>query len=158
MIQPCQRIDIPAILSLIRELAKYEKLSARLRSNQKRVLPKHLFGPTRAPPAPPSLNATPPSSASPSGFAPSPPSSPSPASYLEDLYVQPAHRDKGLGKAFLKCLANIAVERNYGRIEWSVLKWNAPSIAFYKSLGAEPLAEWDFMRLTGDALKSFARK
>ncbi len=156
MIRPAKESDIPAILSLIRELAEYEKLSADCVATEA-GLAEHLFGPTRAAEATVAER-----DATVVGYAiwfrTFSTFLAKPGIYLEDLYVQPAHRDKGLGKAFLKCLANIAVERNYGRIEWSVLKWNAPSIAFYKSLGAEPLAEWDFMRLTGDALKSFARK
>jgi GNAT superfamily N-acetyltransferase len=73
--------------------------------------------------------------------------------YLEDLYVRPASRGRGLGKAFLLFLARHAVERGCGRIDWSVLDWNAPSIAFYKSLGAVPKDDWTTFRLTGDALR-----
>ncbi|QFZ23168.1 GNAT family N-acetyltransferase [Saccharothrix syringae] len=72
--------------------------------------------------------------------------------YLEDLYVQPAHRGSGLGRALLQALAEECVERGYARLEWSVLDWNAPSIGFYKSLGAVPLDEWTVFRLTDDAL------
>jgi GNAT superfamily N-acetyltransferase len=74
--------------------------------------------------------------------------------YLEDLYVEPAHRGSGLGKALLQALAEIAVERGLARFEWSVLDWNAPSIAFYRSLGAEPMDGWTVFRLTGDALRA----
>ena len=72
--------------------------------------------------------------------------------YLEDLYVQPEHRGSGLGKALLLNLAAIAVRRGYARVEWSVLDWNAPSIAFYESLGAVAMAGWTVYRLTGQAL------
>jgi len=75
-----------------------------------------------------------------------------PGIYLEDLFVDPEYRGKGLGKALLKELARIAIERNCGRLEWSVLDWNEPSINFYKSLGAVPLDEWTIYRVTGDAL------
>lgn len=75
-----------------------------------------------------------------------------PGIYLEDLYVKPAFRKRGLGKALLLELARIAAQRRYGRVEWSVLKWNAPALAFYESLGAVPLDEWSMMRLTGEAL------
>ena len=75
-----------------------------------------------------------------------------PGIFLEDLYVKPAFRKRGLGKAMLLELVRIAAERRYGRIEWSVLDWNAPSIAFYKSLGAVPLDDWTMMRLNGEAL------
>jgi len=76
--------------------------------------------------------------------------------YLEDLYISPEHRGAGAGKALLKHLAKIAVSRNCGRFEWSVLDWNEPAIQFYKSLGAEPQDEWVAYRLTGDALKALA--
>ena len=76
--------------------------------------------------------------------------------YLEDLYVDPAHRGKGAGKALLAHLAHIAVQNHCGRFEWSVLDWNAPSIAFYDSLGAQPQSEWIRYRMTGDALHKLA--
>ncbi len=76
--------------------------------------------------------------------------------YLEDLFVEPAHRGKGIGKALLKRLAEIAVERGYGRLEWSVLDWNTPSIEFYRSLGAVPMDEWIRYRLTGAPLMRLA--
>ncbi|MEJ3657740.1 GNAT family N-acetyltransferase [Actinomycetes bacterium KLBMP 9759] len=72
--------------------------------------------------------------------------------YLEDLFVLPEHRGSGLGTALLTRLAAICVERGYGRLEWSVLDWNEPSIAFYRSLGAVPQDEWTTFRLDGDAL------
>lgn len=76
--------------------------------------------------------------------------------YLEDLYVSPAYRNAGAGKALLHHLARIAVARNCGRFEWSVLDWNAPAIAFYQSIGAIPMDEWVRYRLAGDALAKFA--
>ncbi|MEU0127558.1 MULTISPECIES: GNAT family N-acetyltransferase [unclassified Streptomyces] len=72
--------------------------------------------------------------------------------YLEDLYVRPERRGGGYGKALLRELARICVERGYGRLEWSVLDWNAPSIAFYESLGARPQSGWTVYRLHGGAL------
>lgn len=74
--------------------------------------------------------------------------------YLEDLYVLPRNRGKGYGKALLKKLAAIAVERGCGRLEWSCLDWNQPSIDFYLSLGAEPMDDWTVYRISGDALKN----
>ena len=77
--------------------------------------------------------------------------------YLEDLFVLPEYRGKGYGKAILKKLANIALERNCGRMEWWCLDWNQPSIDFYKSLGAVSMDEWTVYRLTGETLENFAK-
>ena len=77
--------------------------------------------------------------------------------YLEDLFVLPAHRGKGYGKALLAKLAAIAVERGYGRMEWACLDWNQPSIDFYKSLGAKPMNEWTIYRLSGKTLLDMAQ-
>jgi len=76
--------------------------------------------------------------------------------YLEDLFIQQAYRGRGFGKAMLRRLAQIAVERDCGRLEWAVLDWNEPAIRFYKSLSAEPMDEWTVYRLTGDALARLA--
>lgn len=77
--------------------------------------------------------------------------------YLEDLFVIPEHRGKGYGKALLKKLAQIAVERGCGRLEWWCLDWNKPSIDFYLSLGAEPMSDWTVYRITGDTLNELAK-
>lgn len=77
--------------------------------------------------------------------------------YLEDLYVIPEYRGKGYGKALLKHLAKIAVERGCGRLEWWCLDWNQPSIDFYRSLGAQPMDEWTVYRISGDALIEMAQ-
>ena len=79
-----------------------------------------------------------------------------PGVYLEDLFVDPAFRGLGIGKALLRHLAKLAVERNCGRLEWSVLDWNESAIGFYKSLGAEPLDDWTIFRVKGDALRRLA--
>ena len=79
-----------------------------------------------------------------------------PGIYLEDLFVKPEHRGSGLGRALLKRLAAIAVERDCGRMEWAVLDWNEPSIGFYKKLGARPNEEWTVYRLAGEALHNLA--
>lgn len=79
-----------------------------------------------------------------------------PGIYLEDLFVNPDQRGKGFGKAMLAYLAKLAVERECGRLEWSVLDWNEPAINFYKSLGAKPMDEWTIFRVTGDALTQLA--
>ncbi|MDD4656784.1 MAG: GNAT family N-acetyltransferase [Bacteroidales bacterium] len=72
--------------------------------------------------------------------------------YLEDVFIRPEQRGKGYGKALLKKMASIAVERKCDRFDWAVLNWNKPSIEFYKSIGAEPMDEWTVFRLTGEAL------
>jgi GNAT superfamily N-acetyltransferase len=77
--------------------------------------------------------------------------------YLEDLYVRQAHRGKGYGSRMLKHLAQLAVERNCGRFEWSVLDWNEPAINFYKAMGAEILPDWRICRVTGDPLTALAK-
>ena len=78
--------------------------------------------------------------------------------YLEDLYVQPAMRGKNIGKTLLSSLAKLAVERDCGRLEWSCLNWNEPSIKFYKSQGAIPMNEWTVYRVTGNELNELASK
>ncbi len=77
--------------------------------------------------------------------------------YLEDLFVKPEHRGKGCGKGLLRELARIAVERGCGRLEWSCLDWNQPSIDFYLSLGAQPMDEWTVYRMAGETLGNFAK-
>jgi GNAT superfamily N-acetyltransferase len=80
-----------------------------------------------------------------------------PSIYLEDLFVEPAHRGNGTGRALMASLAAIATERGCPRMDWSVLDWNEPSIAFYQSLGARPMDEWTGWRLSGDSLQRLAR-
>jgi GNAT superfamily N-acetyltransferase len=76
--------------------------------------------------------------------------------YLEDLFVRPEQRGRGLGRELLRTLAEVCVQRGYSRLEWSVLDWNTPSIDFYRAAGAVPMDEWTVFRLTDDALTSFA--
>ncbi|KAA9085552.1 GNAT family N-acetyltransferase [Microbacterium radiodurans] len=76
--------------------------------------------------------------------------------WLEDLFVDETQRGTGYGKALISSLAAVCVERGYSRLEWTVLDWNAPSIAFYRSIGAAPMDEWTTQRLTGDALHALA--
>lgn len=78
--------------------------------------------------------------------------------YLEDLYVTPSHRNKGIGKKVLSFLAKLAIERDCGRLEWSCLDWNEPSIAFYKERGAVPMDEWTIYRVTGDNLSKLSKE
>jgi len=77
--------------------------------------------------------------------------------YLEDLFVRPAFRGKGLGKALMARLAARCIDEGYARFEWSVLDWNAPSIAFYESIGAQVLPDWKICRMSGEALTSFGK-
>ncbi len=76
--------------------------------------------------------------------------------YIEDIFVKPAYRGRGIGKALMARLARTCVERGYARCEWAVLDWNAPSIAFYKSIGAQVMDAWKICRLSGEALEKFA--
>ncbi len=78
-----------------------------------------------------------------------------PGLYLEDVYVQPAFRGRGIGGALLRALGRLAVERGYGRFEWTVLDWNEPAIRFYRGLGAEVLPQWRVCRMEGDTLRDF---
>lgn len=81
-----------------------------------------------------------------------------PGLYLEDLYIQPAHRGRGYGRALMIHLARLAVQRGCGRFEWSVLDWNEPAIRFYRSLGAEGMDDWTVQRVAGDALQKLAEQ
>ena len=154
-IRPATRADLPALLGLIRELAEYEKLS-HLVVNDEAMLGAELFGEGSRAEALVCIaggravgmaiwfhNFS--TFLGRKGV------------YLEDLYVQPAHRARGYGKALLLTLARIAHERGCGRFEWMVLDWNEPSIRFYESLGAVAMKEWRLFRVAGDALEKLAR-
>ena len=146
--------DIPELMRLIRELAVYEKLEHMV-SGSAPMLREALFG------ARPSVEAMIAESGGRAvGFALYFTSFSTflckPGLFLEDLFVEPAHRGKGIGKALLKALAALCVERGYGRFEWHVLDWNEPSIKFYESLGATMLTDWKIFRLTGEALDTLA--
>ncbi len=150
MIRPAVREDTAVILHLIQGLADYEKLSKEVVATPQ-MLEKWLFGER---PVAEVLIAEWQGVAC--GFALFFHNFSTflgkPGFYLEDLYVEPEFRGKGIGKALLLRLAALAVELDYGRVEWSVLDWNEPAIGFYKSLGAKPMDEWTVFRLTGDAL------
>lgn len=154
-IGPATPADVPAIHGLIRELADYEKLTHAVVATE-RDLHEALFGPR---PCAEALVAA--RDGRTVGFALFFTSYSTfvgrPGIYLEDLYVQPAARGCGIGKALLARLAALAVERRCGRLEWSVLDWNAPAIGFYRSLGAKPMDEWTVYRLDGDALRTLGR-
>lgn len=155
-LRPAVPDDIPLILELIRELADYEKLVHEVKADAQRMHD-HLFG--VRPYAEVLIGEV---EGEPQGFALFFHNYSTwlsqPGIYLEDLYVRPAARGAGLGKALLTELARLAVERDCGRLEWSVLDWNEPAIGFYRSLGARPQDEWSVYRVTGDALRDLARK
>lgn len=153
MIRPARESDVPAMLALIRELADYEHLSDKCIATED-LLRRHLLGPDRAAEA---LIAEYDETvvAYAIYFKTFSTFLALPGIYLEDIYVQPAHRRRGIGKQMLQEIARLAVRRGYGRVEWSVLDWNTPSINFYKSLGAFAMEDWTMMRLTGDALQKF---
>lgn len=148
--------DVPLILSFIRELATYEQLLHEVVATEE-ALRQNLFGERRA--AEVII-----------GYYDQEPVAfalffhnfstflGKPGIYLEDLYVKPDMRGRGLGKAMLEHLAALAVERDCGRLEWWVLDWNESAIRFYRSLGALPMDEWTVFRVTGEALIRLARQ
>jgi GNAT superfamily N-acetyltransferase len=154
-VRPAVETDVPVLLRLIRELADYEKLTDLVVASEEKLLQtlfgekrvaEALVGHVRGEPAGMAIYFQ-----NYSTFLAKP------GLYLEDLYVQPAHRGKGLGKALITAVARIAVERGCGRYEWTVLDWNTPAIEFYEKLGAEMKGEWRIMRVTGPALEQMAR-
>ena len=155
-LRPAAPGDIPLILELIGELADYERLAHEVKADAQRMHD-HLFGPR--PYAEVLIGEV---DGQAQGFALFFHNYSTwlsqPGIYLEDLYVRPAARGAGLGKALLTELARLAVERGCGRLEWSVLDWNEPAIGFYRSLGARPQDEWTVYRLAGDALRELADK
>jgi GNAT superfamily N-acetyltransferase len=143
--------DVPVILELIKGLADYERLSHLVTATEDQ-LRRTLFGPRPA--AQVLLAAS--EDGETVGFAVFFTSYSTflakPGIYLEDLFVRPHARGKGFGKALLARLAKLAIERDCGRLEWSVLDWNEPAIKFYEALGAVAMNEWTVFRMTGDAL------
>lgn len=150
-----ERKDVPLILRFIKELADYEKMSNEVVADEK-TLETWLFDKQKAEVIFAVEGGTEVGFAlffhnfstflGRSGI------------YLEDLFVKPAYRGKGYGKALIKKLAEIAVERSCGRLEWWCLDWNKPSIDFYLSLGAEPMSDWTVYRIAGDTLARLAEK
>ena len=147
--------DVPTLLAFIRELAEYEKLTHEVSASEEQ-LRATLFGPR---PFAEALLAR--ADGERVGFALFFHNYSTflarPGLYLEDLYVRPAYRGHGLGKLLLTTVARLAVERGCGRYEWTVLDWNAPSIRFYESLGAEMKSDWRIMRVTDAALENMAK-
>ena len=149
-IDPATPADVPTILTLIRELAEFERLLHEVTATEQQ-LHAGLFGPK---PSAEVVMAR--IGEDVAGFAlyfhNFSTFLAKPGIYLEDLYVRQKFRGQGCGEALLRHLAHIALERGCGRLEWSVLDWNQRAIDFYKSLGAAPMNEWTIYRVTGDAL------
>lgn len=150
-IRPATPADLPLIAQLIRDLADYEKLAHEVRFDEA-VMGEKLFG--ARPYAEVVIGEL---NGAAQGFAlffhNFSTFEGKPGIYLEDLFVRPAARGSGLGKALLSHLAMLAVERDCARLEWSVLDWNEPAIGFYKKLGARFMDEWTVMRVDGAALQ-----
>ena len=154
MIRQATEADVPLILQFIHDLAEYERLAERVVATEE-MLRRTLFGNPRFAEV---ILAE--EEGAPAGFALFFHNFSTflgqPGIYLEDLFVRQEMRGRGIGKALLARLARIARERGCGRVEWAVLDWNAPSIAFYRSIGAISLDDWKIMRLTGSALNELA--
>ena len=149
-IEPATERDVPLILSLIKALSVYERLAHEVTATEEQ-LHKTLFGPK--PSAEVLIGYA---GDDPVGFALFFPNYSTflgkPGIHLEDLFVKPEWRGHGYGRQLLERLAAIAVERDCGRLEWTVLDWNEPAIGFYKKLGATLMDEWSTFRVTGEAL------
>jgi len=155
-IRPGEAPDVPLIAELIRSLARFEKLENDVTMTEER-LAANLFGAHRYAET---LIAE--EDAEPAGFALFFHSFSTflarPGIYLEDLFVVPGQRGRGVGRALLVELARLAVNRGCGRLEWAVLNWNRDAIGFYERLGARPNSEWTVYRLTGEALSALGRE
>ncbi len=153
-IRPAREEDIPALLGFIREMAEYEKMSDQVVATEE-LLHKWIVEQEKAEVLIPTVDGKSVGYAlffhnfstflGKAGI------------YLEDVYIQPQHRGKGYGKAIFRKLAQIALERGCGRLEWVCLDWNQPSIDFYLSMEAEPQPEWTIYRLTGETLEKAAK-
>lgn len=156
LIRPAEAADVPVVAALIRWLARFEKLEHEVTMTEER-LADNLFGQRRFAETLLAEDA-----GVPVGFAlffhNFSTFLAQPGIYLEDLFVVPEHRGVGIGRALLKELARVAVERGCGRLEWSVLDWNRDAIGFYERLGARPNSEWTVYRLTGEALNALGRE
>jgi len=153
-ITPTTEADLPQILAFIKGLAEYERLADSVVATEE-ILRRSLFGPR---PYAECVIAR--WNGEPAGFALFFHNFSTflgrPGIYLEDLFVKPEMRGKGVGRVLLGHLAKLAVERDCGRLEWAVLDWNESAIGFYKSIGALPLDDWKIFRLKGDALTRMA--
>ncbi len=154
VIRPVTPDDMEVLANLVRELAVYEKLEPHARATPDDFR-RHLFGPRPAAEA-----AIAEVAGEPAGFAlwftTFSTFRGKPGIYLEDLFVRPAYRGRGLGKALLAMLSRLAVERGCGKLEWSVLNWNESAIGFYRALGARPMDEWTVYRIDDEPLRRLA--
>ncbi len=154
VVRAAREQDVALILSFVRDLAEYEKLSHEVEATEE-LLRETLFGP--APAAEVMLGYL---NEEPVAFALFFSTFSTflgrPGIYLEDLYVKPDARSRGIGKLMLRAVARVARERGAGRLEWSVLDWNEPALRFYRSLGAVPMEEWTVHRVSGEALERLA--
>lgn len=162
VVRPARREDVPGILDCIRALAIYEKEPDAV-ENTEEMLADALFGEDPkafahvvAAPAADGTDGTVEIRGIAVWFLSYSTWTGRHGIWLEDLFVHERHRGSGYGTALLQALAGICVERGYSRLEWTVLDWNAPSIAFYRSIGAEPLDGWTTQRLTGSGLRALA--
>jgi GNAT superfamily N-acetyltransferase len=146
--------DVPLILQFIRELADYEQLATACVATED-DLRANLFGPNAV-----AHTVLAYFDDEPAGFAlyffNFSTFLGRPGLYLEDLFVKPAFRKRGIGRALLACLAQVAMDRKCGRMEWSVLNWNEPALRVYRGIGAQPLSDWTVMRLIGPAISALA--
>ncbi len=153
-ILPAEEKDIPLVLAFIRKLAEYERLLDTVVAGEE-ALRKTLFGPTRAAEVVLAYAGD-----EPAGFAVYFQTFSTfigrTGIYLEDLFVEPAFRNRGIGRALLNYLGRVTIERGCGRLSWAVLDWNEPAIQFYRKLGAVPLDDWTVFELTGAALDDLA--
>jgi GNAT superfamily N-acetyltransferase len=153
-LRPADRDDVSTLLGFIQELAEYERLSHEVVADVE-TLTRSLFGERKVAEA---VIAS--RDGADSGFVLFFHTFSTflgrPGIYVEDLYVKPKLRGRGIGRALLRHVTRLAVDRGCGRVEWSVLNWNEPSIRFYERLGARPMSEWTMYRLTGPALAAFA--
>ena len=153
-IETATQDDVPLILNLVKKLAAYERLEHEVVATEEDFR-KALFGAERVAEALLAFVGS-----QPVGFALYFSTFSTfvgrPGIYLEDIFVEPEHRGQGIGAALLTRIARIACDRNCGRLEWSVLTWNEPSIGFYERLGARRMEEWRVFRLAGTALKNLA--
>jgi GNAT superfamily N-acetyltransferase len=153
LLRPAEEQDAGLILEFIRGLAEYENLLDQVEATGE-GLRKHLFDDNKAEVIIAEYDGAP------AGFALYFHNFSTfvgkPGIYIEDLFVTPALRGKGLGKALFACIAALAAERGCGRLEWACLNWNEPAIAFYKAQGGRPLSEWTTFRIAGETLKNLA--